>query len=70
MTPAEQEQILTLLQNIEENKKLIPTYSDLKNHPVFGTNFALMDAPQQAEVKALINAYVEKRISTFHKTKG
>jgi hypothetical protein len=35
MTQAEKEQLTTLLQNIEENKKSIPTFSDLCDHPVF-----------------------------------
>jgi hypothetical protein len=35
MNTAEQEQIFTLLQNIEDNKKVIPTFSDLAQHPIF-----------------------------------
>ncbi|MDR2416499.1 MAG: hypothetical protein LBD75_08140 [Candidatus Peribacteria bacterium] len=70
MHTTEKEQLLILLQNIEESKKLIPTFTDLAQHPIFGENFASMNEKQQKEVKEVINKYLEKKIYTLHKTKG
>ncbi|MDR2189725.1 MAG: hypothetical protein LBP53_00565 [Candidatus Peribacteria bacterium] len=70
MHTSEQEQLFKLLQNIEENKKLIPTFTDLTRHPVFGANFASMSEKEQAEVKEVIEEYIEKKIYTLNKTKG
>jgi hypothetical protein len=35
MNTQAKEQLFLLLQNIEEGKKMIPTFSDLTHHPVF-----------------------------------
>jgi hypothetical protein len=70
MTTPEKEQLFMLLQNIEESKKLIPTFTDLTKHPVFGTSFASMNEKQQQDVKEVIKAYIEKRVYSLHKTKG
>jgi hypothetical protein len=34
MNPQIKEQVLQLLSNIEESKKIIPTFSDMCNHPI------------------------------------
>jgi len=39
MHQAEQEQILTIVKNLEEQKQAIPFLSDLQKHPVFGPIF-------------------------------
>jgi hypothetical protein len=70
MNTSEKEQLFILLQNIEENKKLIPTFTDLAQHPVFGANFSSMNEKQQEEIKEGINEYIEKKVYTLHKTKG
>jgi hypothetical protein len=70
MNTQEKEQVFMLLQNIEENRKRIPTFSDLKEHSVFGAGFVAMSEKEAEEVKSVINAYIEKRIYTFNKTKG
>jgi hypothetical protein len=70
MNTAQQQQIYTLLQNIEESKKIIPTFSDLAQHPVFGPSFAQMDTKQTQAVQNIIRTYIENRISTLNKTKG
>lgn len=70
MHTAEQDQIFMLLQNIEDNKKVIPTFSDLAQHPVFGGSFASMNPKQIQEVQEVIQSYIENKISTLNKTKG
>jgi hypothetical protein len=35
MNTQEKEQLFLLLQNLEESRKIIPTFSDLTQHPVF-----------------------------------
>jgi hypothetical protein len=70
MHTAEQDQIFMLLQNIEDNKKVIPTFSDLAQHPIFGGSFATMNTKQKMEVQEIIQSYIENKFSTLTKTKG
>ena len=63
-------QITMLLQNIEESRKMIPTFFDLQQHPIFGASFAQMKGKQVEEVQQLIAEYIEKRIYLLNKTKG
>jgi len=35
MNPAEQEQIITIVKNLEEQKQSVPFLSDLQKHTVF-----------------------------------
>jgi len=69
MTEAEKEQLTTLLQNIEENKKSIPTFSDLCDHSVFWSAFSLMKKNEQQEVRDFIKIYIEKKVESLTKTK-
>lgn len=39
MHQAEQEQVVTIVKNLEEQKQAIPFLSDLQKHPVFGPIF-------------------------------
>ena len=70
MNQQEKDQIFMLLQNIEDNKKTIPTFSDLQHHPIFGATFSQMNLQQEQAVKEIINDYLEKRIFSLNKTKG
>jgi hypothetical protein len=70
MKQSEQEQIFTLIQNIEKNRKVVPTFSDLTQHPIFGASFAAMSKKEATEVHNLIREYIEKKVYTFYKTKG
>ncbi|GHW02746.1 hypothetical protein AGMMS50249_5320 [candidate division SR1 bacterium] len=63
-------QLFTILSNIEESRKFIPTFSDLAQHPVFGIHFSQMKAEEKSEVNNLINTYITDRVHSFHKTKG
>ena len=70
MNPQEQEQFFLLLQNIEENRKKIPTFYDLTHHPIFWPHFATMSEQEVTTVKKSIDEYIEKKVYTFTKTKG
>lgn len=70
MKEQERDQIRIVLQNVEEQRKSIPTFSDLTDHPVFGATFAEMKPAQKAEVNALIVAYITEKIQSLTKTKG
>jgi hypothetical protein len=70
MNTQEKEQIFRLLQNIEESKKYIATFSDLCIHPFFGATFSEMKKGEKAEVQSLIKQYIEQRVSLLNKTKG
>lgn len=69
MKTSEQQQLYTLLANREENKKVIPTFSDLTTHPIFWATFAAMNPQQKQEVQELINEYIATRVPQFNKTK-
>ena len=70
MNEQEKSQIYMLLQNIEKNKKTIPTFSDLGQHPVFWPTFIQMGMKQEKVVKDIINEYLERKIYSLNKTKG
>ena len=58
MNQIEQEQILSIIKNLQEKRNAIPFFSDLANNPTFGPVFTALDAKQKAEVEALINTYI------------
>lgn len=70
MNTQEREQIYLLLQNIEENKKYIATFSDLCNHPIFWITFIGMNTKEKSEVESVIKHYIEDKVSSLNKTKG
>lgn len=63
------EQIFLLLSNIEENKKIIPTFSDMCNHPLLGSRFSAMKWKEKFEIQNCINEYIQNRIQSLGKTK-
>ena len=69
MNPQIKEQVLQLLSNIEESKKIIPTFSDMCNHPILGSRFSLMKWKEKSEIQECINEYIETRIKWLWKTK-
>lgn len=69
MNETEKSQLLALIANIEETRKIIPTFSDLENHPIFWANFRSMTADKVSQVRELINSYIAEHIFSFHKTK-
>lgn len=69
MNPQAKEQILQLLSNIEENKKIIPTFSDLCKHPILWSSFSSMNKNEKEEIKNIINEYIKSKVQTISKTK-
>lgn len=70
MQTLQQQQLFTLLANREENKKVIPTFSDLLAHPVFGAVFSAMSTSEQQTIQEGIREYLSQRVLQFNKTKG
>ncbi|MDD2537124.1 MAG: hypothetical protein PHU61_01380 [Candidatus Absconditabacteria bacterium] len=70
MQQIQQEQIMTLLQNIEESRKTIPSFQDLLEHPIFGAALQELSEKDQKETKKLIDLYIEQKIESLGKTKG
>ena len=62
-------QIFQLLWNIEENKKIIPTFSDMCNHPLLWNRFSSMDEKERRELQECIKEYVKIRVESLWKTK-
>jgi hypothetical protein len=58
-----------LLSNIEENKKTIPTFSDMCSHPLLGSRFSAMKTKEKSEIQDCINEYIQNRIQSLSKTK-
>jgi len=70
MTIEEKEQIKTIISTIEENRKIIPTFSDLCENNVFGNIFQKMNEKQQSEINEIINEYIKEKLKKITKTKG
>ena len=69
MNEQAKEQVFQLLSNIEESKKVIPTFSDMCKHPLLWWRFSIMKWKEKAEVQECINEYVKMRIGSLWKTK-
>ena len=63
------DQVFQLLSNIEENKKIIPTFSDMCKHPLLWERFLSMNNKEKAEVQKCINEYEKMRVESLWKTK-
>lgn len=63
------EQIFQLLANIEETKKVIPTFSDMCKHPLLGARFSAMSKKEKWEMQQCIREYIESRVNSLSKTK-
>lgn len=63
------EQIFQLLANIEESKKVIPTFSDMCKHPLLGARFLAMSEKEKLEIQQCIREYIESRVNSLSKTK-
>ena len=69
MNQQSKDQIFQLLSNIEENKKVIPTFSDMCKHPLLWARFSDMKPKEKSEIQECINEYVKMRIEWLWKTK-
>lgn len=69
MNQAEQDQILTIVKNLEEQKKAIPFLSDLQKHTVFGPIFKWIDKDKEIEINQIIDWYIKDKIWSMTKTK-
>ena len=69
MNEQAKEQVFQLLSNIEENKKVITTFSDMCKHPLLWSRFQAMKWKEKAEIQECINEYVKMKIESLWKTK-
>lgn len=69
MNEQAKEQIFQLLTNIEENKKIIPTFSDMCKHPILGSRFSAMKWKEKSEIQECINEYIQMKVASLGKTK-
>ncbi len=69
MNQQEENQIKTIIINIEEKKWYIPYFSDLENHEVFGPIFQNISAEQKIDIQHIINEYIAEKIEGMTKTK-
>ena len=69
MNEQAKEQVFQLLSNIEESKKVIPTFSDMCKHPLLWSRFQSMKWKEKSEIQECINEYVKMRIESLWKTK-
>ena len=69
MNEQAKEQVFQLLSNIEESKKVIPTFSDMCKHPLLGYRFQSMKWKEKTEIQKCINEYIKMRIESLWKTK-
>ena len=69
MNEQAKEQVFQLLSNIEESKKVIPTFSDMCKHPLLVYRFQSMKWKEKTEIQKCINEYIKMRIESLWKTK-
>ena len=69
MNQQAKDQVFQLLSNIEENKKVIPTFSDMCNHPLLWSRFSSMQEREISDIQKCINEYVKMRVESLWKTK-
>ena len=69
MNQQSKDQIFQLLSNIEESKKVIPTFSDMCKHPLLWSRFQSMKWKEKAEIQECINQYIKLKIESLWKTK-
>ena len=69
MNEQAREQVFQLLSNIEENKKVIPTFSDMCKHPLLWSRFQSMKWKEKTEIQECIKEYIKMRIESLWKTK-
>ena len=70
MTEEENKTIREMIQNIEKNKKSIPSLSDLLQDSQYWMEIQKMNDEQKEEIKNLIHTYIEEKIETLKKTNG
>ena len=69
MNQQSKDQIFQLLSNIDENKKVIPTFSDMCKHPLLWVRFSAMKWKEKSEIQECINEYIDMKIKSLWKTK-
>lgn len=69
MNQQSKDQIFQLLSNIEETKKVIPTFSDMCKHPLLWARFSAMKPKEKSEIQECINEYIDLKIKSLWKTK-
>lgn len=70
MQTAQQEQMMTIISNLETANKKIPYFSELEQHPVFGSVFKNLDQTEKQQVEKFIETYLLQRVEEIKKTKG
>ena len=69
MNQQSKDQIFQLLSNIDENKKVIPTFSDMCSHPLLWVRFSAMNPKEKSEIQECIDEYIDMKIKSLWKTK-
>ena len=70
MKQQEVEQITNILINWENTHKVIPYFSDLVQHPVYGAVFSSLSIDEKKEVENVIHDYILQKLDLITKTKG
>ncbi len=70
MKQQEVEQITNILINWENTHKVIPYFSDLVQHPVYGAVFSSLSTDEKKEVENVIHDYILQKLDLITKTKG
>lgn len=70
MKQQEVEQITNILINWENTHKVIPYFSDLVQHPVYGAVFSSLSIDEKKEVENVIHDHILQKLDLITKTKG
>lgn len=69
MQPQDKEQILLIIHNLDQQKKYVPYFTDLVEHPHYGAIFRGLDSEEIGQVQTCIDDYIKEELQAY-KTKG
>ena len=68
MQPQDKDQILLIIRNLDQQKKYVPYFSDLVEHPHYGVIFRWLDSEEIKQVQTCIDDYIKEELQGY-KTK-
>ncbi len=68
MQPQDKDQILLIIRNLDQQKKYVPYFTDLVEHPHYGVIFRWLDSEEIKQVQTCIDDYIKEELQGY-KTK-
>lgn len=69
MQQKDKEQVLLIIHNLDHQKKYVPYFQDLVDHPQYGVIFRGLDSEEIIQMHNIIHEYIAEQLQGY-KTKG